>query len=87
MMGGQVGMVGHIEIGDHMAIGAQAGVTKSFDIRGLISGCPARGHNEMRRIEASSAKLPELLKRVKKLEKALKEEEHDFDKWEGTDPD
>jgi len=72
MLGGQVGMVGHIEIGDKMAIGAQAGVTKSFDIRGLISGYPARAHNEMQRIEASTVKLPELLKRVKKLEKEIK---------------
>ncbi len=72
MMGGQVGLVGHIEIGDKMAIGAQAGVTKSFDIRGLISGYPARAHSELRRIEASSAKLPDLIKRVKNLEKELK---------------
>jgi len=72
MLGGQVGMVGHIEIGDKMAIGAQSGVTKSFDIRGLISGYPARAHNEMRRIEASTVRLPELLKRVKKLEKEIK---------------
>ena len=31
--------------------------------------------------------LKKLKERVKKLEKILKEEEHDFDKWEGTDPE
>ena len=40
----------------------------------------------MEKIEKELKKLKE---RVKKLEKALKEreEEHDLDKWEGTDPE
>lgn len=72
MMGGQVGTVGHIEIGDRMIIGAQAGVTKSFDIKGMVSGYPARPQLDAMRIEASLNKLPELVKKVKALEKKLK---------------
>ncbi len=71
MMGGQVGLVGHIEIGDKMLIGAQAGVTKSFDIKGMISGYPARPQMEAMRIEAALNQLPQMLKRLKTLEKLL----------------
>ena len=38
-------------------------------------------------LEKLEKELKKLKERVKKLEKALKEEVHDFDKWEGTDPD
>ena len=33
--------------------------------------------------------IKKIKKRIKEIEKALKEKEreHDFDKWEGTDPD
>ena len=71
MMGGQSATVGHIEIGDRMIIGGQAGVTKSVDIKGMVSGYPARPHTAAMRIEASLNRLPELLKRVKTLEKQL----------------
>jgi len=71
-MGGQVGLVGHIEVGDGAAIGAQAGVTKSIPAKTFVSGYPAREHMTAKREEASVAKLPELLKRVKRLEEALK---------------
>ncbi|MBM3327745.1 MAG: UDP-3-O-(3-hydroxymyristoyl)glucosamine N-acyltransferase [Calditrichaeota bacterium] len=71
MMGGQAGLTGHIEIGDKMIIGAQAGVTKSFDIKGMISGYPARPQMEAMRIEAAVSQLPELLKRMRALEKKL----------------
>ncbi len=73
LMGGQAGLTGHIEIGDGMIIGAQAGVTKSFDIKGMISGYPAKPHMKEVRIEAALNKLPELLKRVKELEKKVKD--------------
>ena len=38
-------------------------------------------------LEKLEKEIKKLKERVKKLEKILKEEEHDFDKWEGTDPD
>ncbi|MFC2150020.1 UDP-3-O-(3-hydroxymyristoyl)glucosamine N-acyltransferase [Calditrichota bacterium] len=71
MLAGQAGFVGHIEIGDGMIVGAQAGVTRSFDTGGMISGYPARPQMEAMRIEAALNKLPELLKRVKRLEDEL----------------
>jgi len=73
MIGGQAGLVGHITVGDQAKIGAQAGVTKSVPEDTFVSGYPARPfRREMREI-ASLAKLPDLLKRVKQLEKKVAE--------------
>lgn len=71
-VGGQAGVVGHIEVGDAAALGAQAGITKSVPPKAFVSGYPAREHMTAKREEASLAKLPELLKRVKRLEEELK---------------
>ena len=40
-------------------------------------------------LEKLEKEIKKLKERVKKLEKTLKEreEEHNFDKWEGTDPE
>ncbi len=40
-------------------------------------------------LEKLEEEMKKLKERIKKLEKILKEQEreHDFDKWEGTDPD
>ena len=40
-------------------------------------------------LEKLEKEIKKLKERVKKLEKTLekREKEHDFDKWEGTDPD
>lgn len=73
LIGGQAGFVGHIDIGDGMIIGAQAGVTKSFDIKGMVSGYPAKPHMKEVKLEAALNRLPELLKRVKELEKKLED--------------
>ena len=71
-IGGQVGFVGHIQIGDESMFGAQAGVTKSIPPRTVVSGYPAKPHHLARREEAALRRLPELIKRVRALEKKLK---------------
>jgi UDP-3-O-[3-hydroxymyristoyl] glucosamine N-acyltransferase len=71
-IGGQVGFVGHIQIGDESTFGAQAGVTKSIPPRTVVSGYPAKPHHQARREEAALRQLPELIKRVRALEKKLK---------------
>jgi UDP-3-O-[3-hydroxymyristoyl] glucosamine N-acyltransferase len=70
---GQVGLVGHIEIGDGAIIGAQSGVSNSVPAGRTFFGYPAREIMETKRIEASLTRLPELLKRVKQLEKKLED--------------
>ena len=69
VLGGQVGLVGHIEVGDGVKVGAQSGVSKSVPAGKMMFGSPARDIKETMRIEASLVRLPDLLKRVRKIEK------------------
>jgi len=73
ILGGQVGLVGHIEIGDSVRVGAQSGVSKSIADSKTVFGTPARDIMQTKRIEASLVRLPELLKRVKAIERKFDE--------------
>jgi len=69
---GQTGVAGHIEVGDDITITARAGVTKSVQGAGLYSGFPLMEHGRWRRVHAAYTRLPELLARLKRLEKAMR---------------
>ena len=71
ILAGQVGLVGHIEIGDDVRVGAQSGVSKSIPAGKTVFGYPARDIATTLRIEAALPRLPDLLKRVTRLEKKL----------------
>ena len=68
ILAGQVGLTGHIEIGDDVRVGAQSGVPKSVAAGKTVFGYPARDITATMRIEACLTRLPDLFKRVKKLE-------------------
>jgi UDP-3-O-[3-hydroxymyristoyl] glucosamine N-acyltransferase len=70
-LGGQVGMVGHLKIGDGVMFGAQSGVSNNVASGSIVSGSPSRPIAMWRRIEASLNRLPDLLKRVREIEKQL----------------
>jgi UDP-3-O-[3-hydroxymyristoyl] glucosamine N-acyltransferase len=70
-LGGQSGFQGHIEVGAGARVGAQAGVTASVAAGETVSGYPARPHREAMRAQAALFRLPELLKRVKAIERAV----------------
>ncbi|MCQ9207789.1 MAG: UDP-3-O-(3-hydroxymyristoyl)glucosamine N-acyltransferase [Omnitrophica bacterium] len=69
---GQAGLVGHITVGDNAIIAAQAGVTKDVPPSACVSGYPAKPHQIAKRINAYVQKLPELFKKVARLEKTKK---------------
>jgi UDP-3-O-[3-hydroxymyristoyl] glucosamine N-acyltransferase len=71
VLGGQSGFQGHIEVGAGARVGAQAGVTASVAPGETVSGYPARPHREAMRAQAAVFRLPELLKRVKSIERAV----------------
>jgi len=71
LIGGQAGFVGHIEIGDDSFVGAKAGVSKDVAPGAKITGYPARDFMTMRRIEAASGELPELVKEVRRLRREV----------------
>ena len=73
VLGGQVGLAGHIKIGNNVMIGAQSGVTKDIPDNTTVFGCPAREIKKTKKIEACLSRLPEYIKRLKKIEEKLKE--------------
>ena len=77
VLGGQAGLAGHIRIGDRAMVGAQAGVTKDVPANTAVSGYPAREHSLAKRVYAHIAQLPELFRRVKELERKLREVEEE----------
>ena len=72
-LAGQAGLVGHITVGDGAIVAAQGGVTKSVPANTVVSGYPARPHNQAKRINACVSRLPELYKTISALEKKIKQ--------------
>ncbi|MFC1650777.1 UDP-3-O-(3-hydroxymyristoyl)glucosamine N-acyltransferase [Candidatus Latescibacterota bacterium] len=70
-IGGQAGFAGHLNIGSGSSVGAQAGVTKDVPDGETVSGYPAKDHMKAMRMEAALRSLPDLIKKVKKLEKII----------------
>ncbi len=73
IMAGQTGVNGHISIGDGVICGGKAGIVGTIKEPGTYLGYPARPHAQWGRIEAATSRLPELVKRIRKLEKQLAE--------------
>lgn len=71
VMGGQVGIAGHLDIPDFVKIGAQSGVMMNPEPNTEIVGTPAMEAGLMKRIVLNQMRLPELAKRIKELEKQV----------------
>ena len=67
-LAGQVGVVGHIEIGPKSVVAAKAGVLNNLHGGKQYMGFPAIPDREAKRQIIALKKLPELIKRIKKLE-------------------
>jgi UDP-3-O-[3-hydroxymyristoyl] glucosamine N-acyltransferase len=72
-LAGQAGIPGHLHIGDGATIAAQAGLFSDVPAGETWSGYPARPHRESLRMQAGVARLPELKKRVTRIEQKLTE--------------
>lgn len=70
-MGGQAGAAGHLTIGDGAQIAAQSGVANSVAAEAVVGGYPAVDMPVWRRLSAAVVRLPELLRRVRRIEKQL----------------
>ncbi len=69
VLAGQVGINGHIKVGDGVTATGQSGITKSIPPGTILSGTPAKPHREAMKSDVYVKKLPDLIKRVKELEK------------------
>jgi UDP-3-O-[3-hydroxymyristoyl] glucosamine N-acyltransferase len=70
-LAGQVGVAGHLTIGDGAIATAQTGIPSSVGAGEVVSGYPAIDNRSWLRSSAVFAKLPELQKRVRELERRL----------------
>lgn len=69
-MAGQVGVAGHVTIGSKATLGAQSGVMTDVPEGETWLYAPARPARDVKRMLIAMQRLPELLQRVSKLEKA-----------------
>ncbi len=69
VVGGQVGIAGHLTVGTATQIGAQSGINSSVGPHLILAGTPAMEMQQNYRLEVLRRKLPELFKRVEKIER------------------
>ena len=73
VMAGQVGIGDHLEIGQKVTIAAKSGVMHNLPQGQVYLGAPARPAREQMQIHATIAKLPEMRKQLKKLQRMVDE--------------
>jgi UDP-3-O-[3-hydroxymyristoyl] glucosamine N-acyltransferase len=71
ILGGQAGLVGHLKIGNRVSVAGQAGVINNIPDGGKWLGSPAQPDRQAKRQMIALQQLPELVHRVKELEKRL----------------
>lgn len=70
-LGGQVGLAGHLTVGEGARIAAQSGVPNDVPARSVVGGYPAVEIRTWRRTVAALLRLPDLLRRVRRIEHRL----------------
>jgi len=71
ILAGQVGVAGHLTIGDGAIVTAQSGIPSSVEKGTVVSGTPAFDNRAWLKASAVLPRLPELLKRLRALEKQI----------------
>jgi len=69
MLGGQVGSAGHLTVGDGAKVAAKSGIHNDLEAGGTYGGIPAIDVRQWRRGMTALRRLPELLRRVRRLER------------------
>jgi len=65
----QVGVTDHVRIGKGATLAGRAGATNDVPAGAVVSGFPARPHDEAKRAQVLSVRLPELYDRIRRLER------------------
>lgn len=76
-MGGQVGTAGHLTVGKNSMVVAQSGIPSDVPANSVVGGYPAVDVRDWRRYSAALPKLPEILRRLRRLEQALAKKEQE----------
>ncbi|MFM7734495.1 MAG: UDP-3-O-(3-hydroxymyristoyl)glucosamine N-acyltransferase, partial [Alphaproteobacteria bacterium] len=70
-LGGQVGTAGHLVVGEGARVAAQSGIPNDVAPGATVGGYPAMDAALWRRVSAAVHRLPELLRRVRRIERRL----------------
>jgi len=73
ILAGQAGVAGHLSIGDQATVGPRAGVARSVAAGEVVSGTPQMPHGQWLRVQRLTPQLPEMARRLRQLEKRLKD--------------
>ena len=68
MIGGQAGIVGHLNICDDVIIGASVGVAKSILTPGIYTGYRAKPMRDALKDDVYLKEIPKLKERIRKIE-------------------
>jgi UDP-3-O-[3-hydroxymyristoyl] glucosamine N-acyltransferase len=86
MIGGQVGITGHLEIAEHTKLGAQSGIHHSIHQPGkTFFGSPAYPQREAFRIQGAVTQLPDLLNTIRDLKKKVEALEKEIESLRTAD--
>jgi UDP-3-O-[3-hydroxymyristoyl] glucosamine N-acyltransferase len=73
ILAGQVGVADHTEIGDNVMVGPQSGVTKDIPPNQVVTGTPHLPHKQWLRVATTVPKLPEMWRRIDRLEAKMRD--------------
>jgi UDP-3-O-[3-hydroxymyristoyl] glucosamine N-acyltransferase len=71
VLAGQAGVSGHLELGDGVQVAAKSAALETVPKGTAVAGIPAQPIPAWRRQQAAARRLPELLKRLRRLERRL----------------
>ena len=78
MAGGQAGIRDHVKVGDGVVLATRVGVYRDVPDGAIMAGSvPAMPHKLFLRVQTAMKKLPELLDRIRKLEKLIEKDSKD----------
>ena len=69
----QSGIAGHLKLGNQATVGAKSGVMRDVPDGGTVLGIPAAPEKQAKRQMIAVTQLPELIRRVRKLEKQVEQ--------------
>ncbi len=72
-IGGGVSISGHLRVGDRVQVGGRSAVIGSISDDRTVAGFPARDHGDFLKQGAALASLPDLLRKVRRLEGRIAE--------------
>ena len=76
MIGGQVGIAGHLTIGNNVRIQGQSGVTRHVKDNEIVQGSPAFGYSDFSKSYVHFKNLPKIVKEIEELKNELKNQKN-----------